>query len=145
MRASCDIVVRVDVAAAIAAGMVRASRKAGAGAEREWEWERECERERERESGGGCGAERWAGYPSCPLPPSPSPSHPRTQIFYESANGVLLSEGFDGVIPPRFFTGAEERKTGESLDLAELAPLLEADGDVPAADGVGGGGGTSAG
>jgi len=31
---------------------------------------------------------------------------------------VLLTEGFDGVIPPRFFTGAEDRKTGESLELA---------------------------
>ena len=92
---------------------------------------------------GGLPHAHW--HPSCTLPPSPSPSHPRTQIFYESANGVLLSEGFDGVIPPRFFTGAEERKTGESLDLAELAPRLEADGDVPAADGVGGGGGMSAG
>lgn len=47
MRASCDIVVRVDVVAAIAAGMVRAC--PGAGAEREWAWERGCERERERE------------------------------------------------------------------------------------------------
>ena len=97
---------------------------------------------------GGCGAGWATPCALAPLlhpPPSPSPSHPRTQIFYESANGVLLSEGFDGVIPPRFFTGAEERKTGESLDLAELAPRLEADGDVPAADGVGGGGGMSAG
>ena len=38
-------------------------------------------------------------------------------MFYESANGVLLSEGFDGVIPPRFFSGAEERRTGEALSL----------------------------
>lgn len=74
--------------------------------------------------------------------PSHPPSHPRTQVFYESANGVLLSEGFDGVIPPRFFTGAEDRRTGEALDLAEPAPPLVADGDAPVADGVGGGGGT---
>lgn len=58
---------------------------------------------------------------------------------------MLLTEGFDGVIPPRFFTGAEDRKTGESLELAEIAPPLEGDGDAPADDGIGGSGSTPAG
>lgn len=56
-------------------------------------------------------------------------------MFYESANGVLLSEGFDGVIPPRFFSGAEERRTGEALS-------LDADGDAGGADSVRGAGDT---
>ena len=74
---------------------------------------------------------------SSPLTPrlnSPTPTY--TQVFYESANGVLLSEGFDGVIPPRFFSGAEDRRTGKALS-------LDADGDAGGVDGVRGGSGTS--
>ena len=57
-------------------------------------------------------------------------------MFYESANGVLLSEGFDGVIPPRFFSGAD-RRTGQALS-------LDADGDAGGVDGFSGGSGTPA-
>ena len=78
--------------------------------------------------------------PCTPRPPLPprlnSPTLTYTQVFYESANGVLLSEGFDGVIPPRFFSGAEDRRTGKALS-------LDADGDAGGVDGVRGGSGTS--
>ena len=50
---------------------------------------------------------------------------------------MLLSEGFDGVIPPRFFSGAEDRRTGQALS-------LDADGDAGGVDGFSGGSGTPA-
>ena len=74
--------------------------------------------------------------PHCP-PLSTPPTPTYTQVFYESANGVLLSEGFDGVIPPRFFSGAEDRRTGKALS-------LDGDGDAGGVDGVRGGSGTPA-
>lgn len=70
-----------------------------------------------------------------PYPRRNSPTPTYTQVFYESANGVLLSEGFDGVIPPRFFSGAEDRRTGKALS-------LDADGDAGGVDGARGGSGT---
>ena len=76
-----------------------------------------------------------ASTPPTPRLNSPTPTY--TQVFYESANGVLLSEGFDGVIPPRFFSGAEDRRTGKALP-------LDADGDAGGVDGVSGGSGTPA-
>ena len=131
MRASCEIIVRVDIAAAIAAGMVRACPKRARECGQEWGSERDRNRERrERVRGGSHGR-------LDPLtPPLNSPTSTYTQVFYESANGVLLSEGFDGVIPPRFFSGAEDRRTGKALS-------LDADGDAGGVDGVRGGSGTS--
>ena len=35
--------------------------------------------------------------------------------FFESANGVLLTDGFGGVVPPRFITRAVDRRTGKPL------------------------------
>ena len=34
---------------------------------------------------------------------------------FESSNGVILTPGFDGVVPPRFFRDAQERSSGRSL------------------------------
>ena len=132
MRASCEIIVRVDIAAAIAAGMVRACPTRARAWGQEWGSERDRNRERrERVRGGSHGR-------LDPLsPPLNSPTSTYTQVFYESANGVLLSEGFDGVIPPRFFSGAEDRRTGKALS-------LDADGDAGGVDGVSGGSGTPA-
>ena len=129
MRASCEIIVRVDIAAAIAAGMVRACPKRERECGQEWGSERDRNRERRERVRGGSHARLD--------PPLNSPTPTYTQVFYESANGVLLSEGFDGVIPPRFFSGAEDRRTGKALS-------LDADGDAGGVDGVRGGGGTPA-
>ena len=35
--------------------------------------------------------------------------------WFRSSNGVILTEGFDGVVPPRFFIRAMERGTGKDL------------------------------
>ena len=77
---------------------------------------------------------RTLTHPHTPSPPLHTLTHPHTpfQVFYESANGVLLSDGFEGVIPPRFFTGAEDRN-GRPLELAEADHAR----DAPAVDGVG--------
>ena len=128
MRASCEIIVRVDIAAAIAAGMVRACPTRARAWGQEWGSERDRNRERRERVRGGSHARLD--------PPLNSPTPTYTQVFYESANGVLLSEGFDGVIPPRFFSGAEDRRTGKALS-------LDADGDAGGVDGVSGGSGTS--
>ena len=128
MRASCEIIVRVDIAAAIAAGMVRACPTRARAWGQEWGSERDRNRERRERVRGGSHARLD--------PPLNSPTPTYTQVFYESANGVLLSEGFDGVIPPRFFSGAEDRRTGKALS-------LDADGDAGGVDGVRGGSGTS--
>ena len=128
MRASCEIIVRVDITAAIAAGMVRACPTHARECGQEWGSERDRNRERRERVRGGSHARLD--------PPLNSPTPTYTQVFYESANGVLLSEGFDGVIPPRFFSGAEDRRTGKALS-------LDADGDVGGVDGVSGGSGTS--
>ena len=129
MRASCEIIVRVDIAAAIAAGMVRACPTHARECGQEWGSERDRNRERRESIRGGSHARLD--------PPLNSPTPTYTQVFYESANGVLLSEGFDGVIPPRFFSGAEDRRTGKALS-------LDADGDAGGVDGVSGGSGTPA-
>ena len=35
--------------------------------------------------------------------------------FYESDNGVILTDGFNGTVPPEFFDRVEERKTGRLM------------------------------
>eukprot|EP00965_Chrysotila_dentata_P204431 6182332-Pleurochrysis_carterae.AAC.1 len=35
--------------------------------------------------------------------------------FYESANGVILTRGFDGVVPPRFFISVCDRKSAKPV------------------------------
>lgn len=41
--------------------------------------------------------------------------------FFESANGVLLTDGFGGVVPPRFIARAVDRRTGKPLAIPEAA------------------------
>mmetsp|Transcript_14781 Transcript_14781/g.29925 ORF Transcript_14781/g.29925 Transcript_14781/m.29925 type:complete len:448 (-) Transcript_14781:286-1629(-) len=47
--------------------------------------------------------------------------------FFESANGVILTDGFGGVVPPRFLARAVDRRTGRPL------AIPEAGGDAVAA------------
>ena len=77
MRASCEIVVRVDIAAAIAAGMVRAYPKR----EREWGHESGSERDRNRERRVSVLGPTDA---STPLPPVSTPPHPPTHRYSTS-------------------------------------------------------------
>jgi 2'-phosphotransferase len=44
--------------------------------------------------------------------------------FFESANGVILTAGIDGVLPPAFFASVTDRKSGAQIDLS--APTAEA-------------------
>ncbi|KAL1512076.1 hypothetical protein AB1Y20_005348 [Prymnesium parvum] len=37
--------------------------------------------------------------------------------FFESSNGVVLTDGVDGVVPPQFFHSVVDRRTGEKLPL----------------------------
>jgi len=37
--------------------------------------------------------------------------------FYRSANGVILTEGINGVITPQFFSFVVDRKSGAALEV----------------------------
>ena len=56
-------------------------------------------------------------------------------VFYESENGVVLTDGFGGAVPPRFFDRVEERATGRLMWRPPAESAAAAEGSSGAAEG----------